>query len=441
MKAPARFLSTLLAPLPRARPLWLVGGALRDLLRGTRRIPDVDLVVKEPFAFGRALVRRTGGSFVALDTRRRICRVVLRQPSVLSPQPSIRSWDIAPLGRGGVTLNLARRDFTVNAMALDLAAFRERGTMMVIDPFGGRVDLRASRIRVVRHGAFVADPLRLLRAARLAGELGFSLDSGTRAAIRSRATLVVRAAPERRREELCRLLASRYMVEGWNALEETGLRTVLFWDEQVASGLGTIRQAQDALRWLRRASQSLHRLLQEEIEAAFRRRELFLLAAVLRSMEWTGERGRAWARELRFSRRAQERLGRLLDLPLTGLRREKEPLYRFLRQARDVEVEAVLLARMAGQAAWARRALVSYQGPYLQAIRRPLVTGRDLARLGLPPGPSYRQILESAREAQAVGKYTNRAAVLRWVRRTFRRVLKAGGRRSAGGRSRGILVQ
>jgi tRNA nucleotidyltransferase/poly(A) polymerase len=306
-------------------------------------------------------------------------------------------------------------------MALDLAALRRRRAGVVIDPFGGVADLRAGRIRVIRPGAFVADPLRLLRAARLAGELGFSLDPDTRAAVVTRAPLLLRAAPERRREELCRILASRYVEKAWGVLEETGIQAVLFGDAQATSGVGAIRRAQDALRWLLRVSRSLHQDLQEEIEATFRRRELCVLAALLWGMGWTGERGRQWARDLRFSRKAQERLGRLLDLPLTDLRGAKIHLYRFLRQAREVEVEAILLARMAGNAAWSRRALAFYRGPYRQALRRPLITGRDLARLGLPPGPAYREILESAREAQAAGVINSREGARLWLRRVMRK--------------------
>lgn len=419
--SPISFLSELLSFLPATKPLWLVGGALRDHLRGRRRIPDVDLVVRDPLAFGRALARRVGGSCVVLDRRRRICRVVLPPSSILHPLSSARRWDLAPLGRGDITANLARRDFTVNAMALDLAALRRRRAGVVIDPFGGVADLRAGRIRVIRPGAFVADPLRLLRAARLAGELGFSLDPDTRAAVVTRAPLLLRAAPERRREELCRILASRYVEKAWGVLEETGIQAVLFGNAQATSGVGAIRRAQDALRWLLRVSRSLHQDLQEEIEATFRRRELCVLAAVLREERWGGDRGREWARDLRFSRKAQECLGRLLDLPLTDLRGAKIQLYRILRQAREVEVEAILLARIDGDAAWSRRALAFYRGPYRQALRRPLITGRDLARLGLPPGPAYREILESAREAQAAGAINSREGTRLWLRRVMRK--------------------
>ncbi|GAB7387550.1 CCA tRNA nucleotidyltransferase [Bacillaceae bacterium] len=114
-------------------------------------------------------------------------------------------------------LDLARRDFTINAMAMD-----KDGN--VIDPFGGRNDLRRSLIRAVGdpEERFREDALRMLRAFRFAAQLGFHLERGTWRALRARIGLLSRIARERIRDELRKLLASPFPDHGLRYLLEAG---------------------------------------------------------------------------------------------------------------------------------------------------------------------------------------------------------------------------
>lgn len=185
----------------RAAPsAYLVGGALRDALLG--RLPvDIDVALSggSPLEVGQALAKLVDGSAVLLDRERQMVRVAA---SHLQP-PHL---DLTPL-RGTVIADLRERDFTCNALALPLgAAFDPDWPERLIDPFGGRVDLEARRLRVVHDGVFHEDPVRLLRAARLAAELELTVEPGAEEAIARNAPLVSEASGERIRDELVRLL-------------------------------------------------------------------------------------------------------------------------------------------------------------------------------------------------------------------------------------------
>lgn len=173
-------------------PCHLVGGALRDQALG-EPLRDLDVVVEQG---GRLVAERlsalTAGRLVDLgDDRFAAFRVVL-------PDLIVDLWD-----RQGAPLesDLSRRDFTVNSFALEL---RSGG---IVDPVGGLLDLRRRLLRSTSEGAFENDPLRVVRLARLAGQLrGFSVEPATLLIARRAAPDLARVAPERVRQELDLLL-------------------------------------------------------------------------------------------------------------------------------------------------------------------------------------------------------------------------------------------
>jgi putative nucleotidyltransferase with HDIG domain len=182
--------------------VYLVGGVVRDALLG-RPTHDVDIVVAgDALALARALAHDLPGTFVPMDEGMGIARVVWRGEG--------GRWeiDLAPLQGETLEQDLARRDFTVDAMAVPLGAAQgEPAHWPLIDPFGGRRDLAGRLLRAVSPRAFQDDPLRLLRAVRLVAQLGFTLDGEAAALIRRDAPLLPRASPERLRDEALRILA------------------------------------------------------------------------------------------------------------------------------------------------------------------------------------------------------------------------------------------
>ena len=125
----------------------------------------------------------------------------------------------------GIGDDLSRRDFTINAMAAPLtcAPNDSADSRTLVDPYGGLADLRADRIRAVGPGVFDDDPARLIRAPRLAAQLGFSIDDDTRAQIRARARQIREVSPERVSQELMKLLAEPGGTRNVRELDDLGL--------------------------------------------------------------------------------------------------------------------------------------------------------------------------------------------------------------------------
>lgn len=198
-------------------PVYLVGGAVRDLLRDAPRA-DIDVVVVGDVE---ALARRLGAGELARHERFGTAileldghRVdVARARAESYPRPGALP-DVRPAD--SIEADLARRDFTVNAMAIPLV-----GKPTLIDPHGGRADLGAGLLRVLHRRSFVDDPTRSLRAARYAARFGFRLEPETERLLRAADLATVSA--ERRRAELRRLAAEASAPEGFRLLGEWGL--------------------------------------------------------------------------------------------------------------------------------------------------------------------------------------------------------------------------
>lgn len=176
------------------QPAYLVGGAVRDaLLERQREYLDLDFVLPaNAVKTARQIAKQYHAGFVLLDAERQIARVVFENATA----------DFAQQEGNSLETDLNRRDFTINAIAYN------PHTQEFIDPLNGQQDLQAGLIRMVRPANLEDDPLRLLRAYRQAGQLGFTIDSATRSAIRAFAPLLETIAAERVRTELYYLLAT-----------------------------------------------------------------------------------------------------------------------------------------------------------------------------------------------------------------------------------------
>jgi tRNA nucleotidyltransferase (CCA-adding enzyme) len=196
-------------------PVYLVGGAVRDLLLGRGR-SDLDLVVVGDAA---ALASRLGAE--ALEHERFATAKVRLDGHEIDiasartetyPRPGALP-DVEPAE--GIDADLARRDFTVNAMAIPLEGAG------LIDPHGGRADLDAGRLRILHEGSFADDPTRALRAARYAARFGFELEPATEELLRGAELEAVSA--DRREAELLRLAGEADAARGFELLATWGL--------------------------------------------------------------------------------------------------------------------------------------------------------------------------------------------------------------------------
>ncbi|MEK6277482.1 MAG: hypothetical protein AABM29_05675 [Actinomycetota bacterium] len=193
-------------------PIYLVGGAVRDLLLGRERT-DVDVVVEGD---GAEVARRLGGE-VTEHERFATAKAQLGELQIdlasaraeTYPQPGALP-DVRP---AGLDEDLARRDFTINAMAVSLA-----GEPSLVDPHSGQADLDAGLLRVLHDGSFVDDPTRALRAARYAARFGFEPEPHTAGLLRQADLGTV--SSDRAQAELLRVAAETEAPKGLGLIAE-----------------------------------------------------------------------------------------------------------------------------------------------------------------------------------------------------------------------------
>jgi tRNA nucleotidyltransferase/poly(A) polymerase len=209
------------------RGAYLVGGCVRDRLLG-RAVYDLDVVVATGgLALARLLADRFGGAYYPLDEARGTGRAILR---TADGGPLI--VDVSELRGPDLDADLADRDFTINALAED-----PRAPGAVIDRSHGLDDLRAGLIHPVGPLSILNDPLRALRAVRLAAELGFTLSPATADLIRQDGAGLVRVSEERIRDELSRILLSPRSASSLDQLDGLGLLTIVFPDLEPLRGM------------------------------------------------------------------------------------------------------------------------------------------------------------------------------------------------------------
>lgn len=207
---------------------YLVGGCVRDRLLG-RPVYDLDVVVDgDGLVLARRLANHFQGDYYALDKERSTGRAIL-----LLGEGKRLVVDVARLRGPTLAADLADRDFTINALAIDLRAPGE-----VIDLHHGLVHLQARLIHPVSPVSIHNDPVRILRAVRLAAELGFELSAQAEALIQEGSSGLARVSGERIRDELARLLALPHSASSLIRLDELGLLTLLFPELEPLRGLG-----------------------------------------------------------------------------------------------------------------------------------------------------------------------------------------------------------
>ena len=193
--------------------MYLVGGSIRDYMLGNPPT-DYDVVVSEnPEKYARQIASNLTGHLVEIGKPGQTIMRVVSQGLVV---------DISPLNGKIIEEDLRKRDFTINAMAYDLSSKK------LIDNVGGRADLAINTIRMLSPQAFVNDPLRLLRAYRLAACLNFAIEPKTTSAIERHAELIQHAAGERIRDELFKMLSADTSSVCVSQMADNGLLIQIF---------------------------------------------------------------------------------------------------------------------------------------------------------------------------------------------------------------------
>lgn len=425
---------------------WLIGGVVRDALT---RVPivDVDIVTDGDSAqLARALARRSGGAAFPLGDEHGCWRVTAAEDGV--------QYDVCTLVGNTLASDIAARDFTVNALAVD-----SRSPHVLIDQVGGFIHLLDGVLHTVSSQAFVSDPLRLLRLVRIAHERGMDIDPQTRALARQHAHLAAQPSGERIFAELSRIIGAA----------DEARRAVLLMDD-----LGILESVLPELTATQGIDQSdFHHLdvfnhtlaVLDNVEDIAHNVDFFLghpngmpvepfttesklllnFAAVCHDLgkvatrrvhddgvvrfsghdeigaeivdslcdRWCTSNG--FRSRLALLVRTHLDLGMLLHGPMDARAR-----YRFLRGVEPCAAEAIVLSlgdRMATagvhdrrrwarrHAALARRLWAGHWREVAHGLPEPLLHGLEIAEAaGIEPGPFLGQLVEALREAQAIGE-------------------------------------
>ena len=449
---------------------WIVGGAVRDELLG-RPVRDVDVAVAgDPARAARALAAELKGPVFRLSEAFGAWRVIDRRNQ--------RVYDFAPLQGDSIEADLRQRDFTVNAMArpVDLPAL-EAAPGEQIDPLGGRADLEAATLRVLGPEAYERDPLRALRLARFAAELGFGPDPETERLTEAAAARVTEAAGERVFAELRRLVIAAGALAGVELADRLGVLEAVLPELTALHGvdqshyhhldvydhtLEVLAQqigVEDRLEELFGAdAPRLRGVLDQPLSDELTRAQALRFAALVHDIGKPNTRevradGRVTfmghdavgqemvhglCRRLRTSERFARFLGDLTRHHLVlGFMVHQRPLdraqvYRYLRRTTPVEVEVTLLSCADRLATGGRRA--DEATPVHLELARELMTaaldwrehgpprvplrGDELAgELGIEPGPELGRLIGELEQAVYVGGVSTREQAIALARR------------------------
>ncbi len=396
----------------RGERAYLVGGRVRDLLLG-RDSMDIDIVVVgDGMAVAQALSRRNGGKLTRFHSFG-TARVDLNDGRVVDFASARRECYASPgelpqVQGGTLYEDLARRDFSINAMALSLSP---EAAGELVDEFGGAADLDAGLVRILHAGSFADDATRLLRAIRFRLRLHYRLEAGTARALAEgvRGGYLESISGDRLRREL-RKLYTEAPVEGPLALAEAGLL------EPIQSDLEARRDALESL------SAELER------RPADSQAEAWSLVLAVTATELTPQQRCDLVRRLRLSRSGRQAL---MDSGATW-ERARAALSKFHSPGE----RATVLDQLAPDSLRVVIAIdAAVDGGVGGAIRRyldhdrhvtPALDGTGVQSMGCPEGPAVGEILRALRVARINDVVLDRSDEERLARRLIKARLEQG---------------
>jgi poly(A) polymerase len=443
--------------------VWIVGGAVRDAVLG-REVTDLDLAVAgDPERTVKAIAREGDGHAFELSAEFATWRAVARD----------QSWQVDATALRGETIDsdLAARDFTLGAVAVPLAGGEP------VDPFGGIADLERGLLRIVSDDSFRGDPLRLLRAARLATDLALEIDPATVARARSDAARAAESAGERQLAELRRLVGGPDPLRGIALLDELGLTAVVLPELEALRGVEqgpnhhldvfghtlavlerTLEVESDLERFAGERATETQALLEEPLADEMTRGTALRFGALLHDIGKPATRGEhdgyvtfighdsegaeiidGICARLRASSRLTRHLKALTQHHLRlGFLVHEAPLqprrvHKYLRATEPVAADVTLLtvadrlsARGSGPFATeeaieahlslARQMLAAALDWHYEGPPQPLLRGDELAEeLGIAPGPELGDLLADLEAAQYAGEVADRRAAIEYL--------------------------
>lgn len=381
--------------------LYVVGGFVRDLLLGHPTL-DLDLVVEgDAVRMARRLAEMTHGH-VRSHARFGTAKVVLDGELPPGVPPSLdfvtartefyESPTMLPqVERSSIKQDLYRRDFTINTMAicLDRERFGE-----LLDYYGGLRDLNDGRIRVLHNLSFVEDPTRILRAVRFEQRLGFAIESRTYRLMEDALDLLEHVTGERLRNELFLILKEEMPENSLQRLDQMGALVRIH---------SALRLGADTAERFVRLRQHLQEIAnngwKDETGVERRLPELRQCYLALLTRHLSESELEAFVHRLRFTTDDAHFLGEVVHLKevMAALQAERMLPSTVYAKLHPFSPEARFVLSVLTDSPRVQARVVLYEKEL--AMVSPTLSGDDLKRMGVPPGPVYRVILDRVRDA------------------------------------------
>jgi tRNA nucleotidyltransferase (CCA-adding enzyme) len=378
---------------------YIVGGFVRDLLLSRANL-DLDFVIEgSAIEVAQALVQTGGGEFELLIEHERFKTAQLRfhgkqlrKVDLASARSEFYEYPAAlpTVEMSQMEPDLLRRDFTINAMAICLNPDRYGN---LTDLFGGQQDLSNKLLRVMHSFSFIEDPTRLIRAARFAARLSFTIEEKTMEQARRAVALDIfdDLGGVRMRDELKLILESQHRLDGLDLLAQTGAN-MRYLDTELKYKPSIRKQIRIAGRLLQRYPVEQPWIVYLGVLLA--EMEIERVPAVLERLHLTNE-------QKQIIQSALEMPGRMRDLfvPVQWSQYvlpKRSQIYKMFTGRSDESLAIAASLAVAGSPV--RRLIKLYRGELENEAL--LISGNELLQMGVPQGPALGKMLELMLEAK-----------------------------------------
>jgi tRNA nucleotidyltransferase (CCA-adding enzyme) len=385
---------------------YLVGGSVRDLLRGEENL-DIDIVIEgDGIVFAKALGEKLNAS-VKSHQRFNTAQVITGKLKLDVATARTEYYEspaaLPKVEKSSIKKDLYRRDFTINSLAIKL---NPKDFGLLIDFFGSQRDLKEKTIRVLHNLSFIEDPTRAFRAIRFSERFGFKISKHAENLIKStvKMNLFEKLSGPRLYEELLLLFNETEPDRALKKLSDLGLLKVihpaLTFNEELEE---TLKSLHETVSWFNLL------FLEEKTD----RGVLYLMALLSELKE---EEAEAAAERLSPPPKIKDMIDKGISKAREVVKRlpSEDPveIYNLLRKLR---LETILLA-MALSKDRLKQKVISR---YLTELRKiePILKGEDLKKIGVKPGPVYSRILKELLEEKLRGHLKSREDEERFVRR------------------------
>lgn len=454
----------------RCYKLYIVGGTVRDILMNETP-KDIDVVCKEAKALAFKVAKRKNAAFIPMEKKPdEPCYRIVRRDM---PEYFL---DITEMRGGSIEEDLYKRDFTINAIAIEV---KEDGSLgNNIDPLKGIEDIHNRIIRATNNNAFISDPLRILRAIRLSSMLDFSIDNNTFIEMRNHAKLLKDVAPERIMAEIFLILKNNKSNIYFKEMDDLGMLDVIFPEIIPMKGcfqnkfhhldvwqhsLLTMQRCEEVIENLSVYFGDYSKTIRDYLEAE-NRLELLKLSALLHDVGkpltyskniYTGkitfhkhaEKGAElidrMSERLKLSNKSREFLHLMVSehLNIINLYSNGKSGYELIKWLKPISDNIAPLAILSisdimsalgpestelkrkSYVEWVSRLIHNYYTELKERFEtKPLITGYDLLSLGIPKGPLFSKILKEIKLLQDTGRIKSKEGALKEAERLFKKL-------------------